>query len=176
MKRTIFALATLLVVFVTLFVLAVVHPVRRVRAHQGCTEATLEGTYGLVATGWVLVAQAFPGNFSMLVTFDGKGGFTGDQLNIIAFEAKPAPPGLQLESGSPFMNVTGTYTVNADCSYTFTIGNVPENPWNAVITAYGVSVDTGGDEIMGNMYSSLKNTTATFDAKRVSIGKWNFFE
>ena len=113
-----------------------------------------------------------------MVTFDGSGAFTGDELNIISYELTPSP-GLQPQTGSPFSNVTGTYTVNTDCSYTFTIPNPatpPHNPWNATIYAYGVSVDTGGDEIMGNMYSSGLNSTATFDAKRVAIGKWDFFK
>jgi hypothetical protein len=178
MKRIIFALATILVVFVALFVLAVVHPVRRVRAHQGCTQATLDGTYGVVASGWYFdLLTPFPANFSMLVNFNGSGQFTGNDLYIITYESSPTP-GLQLVPGSPFMNVTGTYTVNSDCSIDFTIPNPPAtpNPWDAVIYGFGVSVDTSGDEIMGNIYSSAKNTTATFDAKRVSIGKWKFFE
>jgi hypothetical protein len=58
-----------------------------------------------------------------------------------------------------------------------TIPNTPTpNPWDAVITVYGVAVDTGGDEIVGNLVSSNPNTTGTFDAKRVAAGKWNFFD
>ena len=171
MKRTILALSAMLVVFVAVFSVLVLRPVAKVKAGQGCSNATLTGNYGLVAPGWYgrvdAPAEFLPGNFSMLVNFNGRGGFTGSNLNIVV-NGTP-------EGGNPYSITGGTYTVNSNCTCTFTIPNSPTpNPWDAVITAYGVAVDTGGDEVAGNLYSSNPNITGTFDAKRVATGLWYF--
>ena len=171
MKRTIFVLLTILVVFVAVFSVLVLRPVTKVKASIGCSNATLFGNYGLVAQGFYNNPSApppyfVPGNFSMLATFNGHGAFTANYLNIVV--------GGALESGSPFSGVTGTYTCLPNCTCTWTISNSPENPWDAVITGMGLALDTGGDEISGNLLSSNPNTTGTFDAKRVAIGLWYF--
>jgi hypothetical protein len=173
MKRTIFALATLLVVFVAVFALLALRPVAKAKASTGCSDATLVGNYGFVGSGWYGHFDAtvvfVPGNFSMLANFNGRGVFTGNDMNLVSNGS--------LEEGSPFNGVTGTYTVQPNCTFTVNIPNTPTpNPWDAVITVYGVAVDTGGDEIVGNLVSSNPNTTGTFDAKRVAAGKWNFFD
>ena len=51
MKRTIFGLATVLVVFLTVLAVLVVHPVRTVKAHHGCSDRTLMGDYGWTEFG-----------------------------------------------------------------------------------------------------------------------------
>jgi hypothetical protein len=38
----------------------------------------------------------------------------------------------------------------------------------------GIALDTGGDEISGNLLSANPNITGTFDAKRVAAGLWYF--
>jgi hypothetical protein len=43
MKRTIFGLATILLVFLTVLAVLVVHPSRKVKAHRGCSSRTLMG-------------------------------------------------------------------------------------------------------------------------------------
>ena len=87
MKRTIFALSTILVVFVALFAVLVLRPVPKAKAATGCSDATLRGNYGLVASGWYGHVDAplefLPGNFSMLVSFNGRGGFSGSHLNMV---------------------------------------------------------------------------------------------
>jgi hypothetical protein len=172
MKRTIFALSTILVVFVALFAVLVLRPVPKAKAATGCSDATLRGNYGLVASGWYGHVDAplefLPGNFSMLVSFNGRGGFTGSNLNIV-INGSP-------EGGNPYSFTGGTYTVNSNCTCTLTIPNSPTpNPWDAVITVYGIAVDTGGDEVAGNLFSSNPNITGTFDAKRVAVGLWAIF-
>ena len=52
MKRTIFVLLTMLVVFVAVFSVLVLRPVPKVKATIGCSNATLFGNYGLVASGF----------------------------------------------------------------------------------------------------------------------------
>jgi hypothetical protein len=51
MKRTIFGLATILVVFLTVLAVLVVHPSRKVKAHRGCSNRTLMGDYGWTEFG-----------------------------------------------------------------------------------------------------------------------------
>jgi len=173
MKRTIFVLSTLLVVFVAVFSVLVLRPVAKVKATTGCSDATLIGNYGLVASGWYGhlddPVEFVPGNFSMLATFNGRGKFTASYLNIVLDGA--------LTTGSPFSVTDGTYTCLPNCTCTWTIPNTPTaNPWDAVITGMGIALDTGGDEFSGNLVSANPNTTATFDAKRVAAGRWGFLD
>jgi len=162
MKRTIFGLATMLVVFVAVFSVLVLRPVAKVKASQGCSNASLRGNYGLVAQG-LFKGEAVTANFSMLAEFDGKGGFSGSSLNII-FEGIPS-------GDNPYTFTGGTYTVNSDCTCTLTTPVLAE-PFE-IVTAYGIVVDTGGDEVAGNWFGS-SHATGTFDAKRVAIGRWVF--
>jgi hypothetical protein len=82
MKRTIFVLLTILVVFVALFAVLVLRPLAKVKASKGCSNRTLHGNYGLTARGFDLLYNA---SFSMLATFDGKGGLTGGGFNIVEY-------------------------------------------------------------------------------------------
>jgi hypothetical protein len=168
MKRTIFVLSTMLVVFAAVFSVLVLRPVPKVKATTGCSNATLRGSYGLVASGWYghldTPVEFVPGNFSMLITFDGKGGFSGSSMNIVA-NGSP-------EAGNPYSFTGGEYTVNSNCTCTFITPTIDE----ATITVYGIAVDTGGDEVAGNLYSSNPNITGTFDAKRVAAGRWGFLD
>jgi uncharacterized membrane protein len=51
MKRTIFVLASILVVLVALIAVLVVRPVRKVKAQTGCSNRTLMGNYGWTEFG-----------------------------------------------------------------------------------------------------------------------------
>ena len=166
MKRTTFGLATILVVFVTVFAVLVVHPVRTVKAHHGCSEATLQGNYGVVGSGFIAFGGWTPLNFSLLVNFDGNGHFRGSSLNFI-------------EGGNTSSDVAtsftgGTYTVNSDCTCTLTTPAIAGD----ILEFYGIVVDTGGDEVAGNVYDTTEvgEITMTFDAKRVAEGKWAFLD
>ena len=166
MKRTIFALSTILVVFVALFAVLVLRPVAKVKAGQGCSNATLRGSYGLVAAGFWHVAGPVPSDLSMLIKFDGRGGLSGSSMNIVV-DGSPGP-------GNPYNFAGGTYTVYSDCTCTFTTPHLAA--FNATITGYGIAVDTGGDEFTGNLLSNNSNLTGTFDAKRVAAGHWGFVD
>ena len=160
MKRTIFALSALLVVFVAVFSVLVLRPVRKVKAdHHGCSTATLKGNYGLVGSGWYWDgSEGLPASLSMTVTFNGTGGVSGaDLYTVVAGHPSQTD---QTVSG-------GTATVASDCSFIVTIPSL----FGATVTAYGTAVDTGGDELTGQLLSSLTNVTATFDAKRIAEGK-----
>ena len=171
MKRTILALSTTLVVFVALFAVFVLRPVAKVKATTGCSDATLYGSYGIVAQGF---QGGMPGdtelyppaNFSMLAKFDGDGHFTGSSLNVFV-AGNPSPH-------NPASFIGGTYTVYSDCTCKLTTPTLAA--FDATITGYGTAVDTGGDEVAGNLYSSNLNITGTFDARRVAAGKWGFLE
>lgn len=156
----------MLVVFVAVFTVLVQRPVPKVKATIGCSTATLHGNYGLVAPGFWHVAGPLPANLSMLINFDGKGGFTGSSMYIVV-DGSPEP-------GNPYNFTGGTYTVNSDCTCTFTTPHLVA--FNATITGYGIAVDTGGDELAGNLLSNNSNLTGTFDAKRVATGLWAFFK
>ena len=171
MKRTIFVLVTMFVVFVAVFAVLVLRPLPKVKATIGCSDATLIGNYGLVAQGFYNLPDGptgvVPANFSMLATFNGKGVFTFSNLNIV-LNGNP-------EGGNPY-SYTGagaTYTCLPNCTCTFTIPPAA-TPFDATITAYGIALDTGGDELAGNLESSNPNITGTFDSKRVAAGLWYF--
>ena len=158
MKRTIFGLATILVVFLTVFAVLVVHPLRTVKAHHGCSVATLHGNYGVVGSGFFTVGPGtwMPANFSVLVDFDGKGGFSGSSFDIVDAGFEYIPDSF---TGS-------TYTVNPDCTCTLTIPG-PYGPFTTAITLNGIVVDTGGDEVVGSWYETHESTSGSFDMKKV---------
>jgi hypothetical protein len=152
MKRTILALATVLVVFVAVFAVLVLRPVPKVKAHHGCSNRTLKGDYGFNASGF---NSGEPATLEGLLNFDGNGNLTGSSLYTVV-NGVPDP-------GNPNSFTGATYTVNSDCTMTANGISI----YSATVTAYGVVVDMGGGEITGDLLSSNQNTTATFDVKRV---------
>jgi hypothetical protein len=178
MRRTVFVLSTMLVVFVAIFAVLVLRPVRKVRAHTGCSEASLFGNYALVMPGQYSEPPqpgVYEQDYSMLATFDGKGGFSGSSLNGVAQAV--------LMTGSGVGFTGGTYTVNHDCTVTMTIPanldlEVFYDAYYAIysqVDFYGVVTDTGGDEVAGTVYiDSIWN--GTFDARRIGQGKWKLFD
>jgi hypothetical protein len=103
-------------------------------------------------------------DFSMLATFDGKGGFSGSSL----YDAYDS------DLFGPYSFTGGTYHVNPDCTVCLTI---PANGAFDSEPAYlnGTVTDSGGDEAAGTSYSDGE-WSGTFDAKRIHEGMWNFFE
>jgi hypothetical protein len=159
MKRTIFVLATLLVVFVTAFAVLVLRPVRRVKANPGCSNGTLMGSYGVTVSGFD--EADVPWTYSALFNLDGNGGLSATEAYTIKFFTLSAP-------GAE--NFTGaTYTVNSDCSMTFTIGNT---------VGQGVIVKASGGEVVGEVLTSSNSSSqshlnakvGTFDMKAA----WGF--
>jgi hypothetical protein len=88
-------------------------------AHAGCTNATIQGTYAFTIHGTILN----PDGSTLLIdglartTFDGKGNLT--QLDAVAVNGNVAPG---------WASNTGTYSVNPDCTGTFTVTNGSQPP------------------------------------------------
>ena len=159
MKRTIFVLGTLLVVFVTVLAVLVLRPVPKVKAQPGCSNGTLMGTYGVTVSGFNQADG--PWTVTLLLNFDGKGGLSGTEAyNITKFTL----------TGPSDNDFTGaTYTVNQDCSMTFTIGTT---------VGQGAIVRGAGGEVIGEVLVPSSSTppaaanalAGTFDAKAA----WGF--
>lgn len=89
-------------------------------AHAGaCTNSTIHGTYAFTIHGQIVN----PDGSTLLVdglaktTFDGKGNLT--QLDAVAINGNMAPG---------WASNTGTYSVNSDCTGTFTVTNGSQAP------------------------------------------------
>jgi hypothetical protein len=105
MKRTIFALVTILVVFVAVFAVLVLRPVPKVKAHRGCSTAVLQGNYVLTASGFVGTTAPFtPLSVVGTMEFDGRGGVSYSLL------AEEATWGVGYATDG-----SGTYTVDSNC-------------------------------------------------------------
>jgi len=80
---------------------------------KGCSNDTLRGTFAYRATG-SSVAPLPPGQYAEVgaQTFDGRGGTTANGMASINGSAMPSA-------------ATGAYTVNSDCTGTFTLEIAP---------------------------------------------------
>src|ERR1700689_1021217 len=109
---------------------------------NGCVNATLHGIYAFHITGQILAPAAVAGPVSgvALTTFDGFGNLTQID-NIVHNGVVPA------EDWRP---ASGSYTVNSDCTGTFTFTPAPTNPADAgpalkvhfVLTNFGAEILT----------------------------------
>jgi hypothetical protein len=157
MKRTIFAFATVLVVFLAVFAVLVLRPVSKVKAHQGCSNRTLFGVYGVTSSS----AHQNGGSETTagLAHFDGDGGWSiTENWDLNRFT-----------SSGPGSATGGTYEVNSDCSVTIT--SPPPAPFTYL---YGVIV-ANGSEAFGVLFTPSTATDSnpanaeqgTWDAKKV---------
>ncbi len=114
-KRTLFALTAILAGMLSRSAYA--------QAMNGCTNATLHGTYAFHITGQILAPAAVAGPVSgvALTTFDGFGGLT--QIDNVVHNGI-----VPVEEWRP---ATGSYSVNSDCTGTFTFNPMPTNPADA---------------------------------------------
>jgi hypothetical protein len=96
---------------------------------EGCSNATLNGDYGFTVSGQFYVPG--PNNTTVVILregvamthFDGKGGLSQVDF-VLSSPNAPAPPGMPPTNGNGFhSDEDGTYTVNSDCTGTFTIIN-----------------------------------------------------
>jgi hypothetical protein len=154
MKRTIFGLATLLVVCLTVFAVLVVHPVRKVKAHSGCSNRTLIGDYGWTEFG---LEPEMGGNYwtqSGLVHFDGEGKFSGSNMYFIE-NGTPDPE-------NPSIDTNGIYTVNSNCTVTISYD------WEGeTYTDHGAVVGRDGSEVITSEYSNKNDTTGHVSMKKI---------
>jgi hypothetical protein len=96
---------------------------------KGCTNNILQGTFAYTATGSAVAPPQIAGPVAEVgwQTFDGRGGTT--------FTATLSQNGNIVQ----FNNVTGTYTVNSDCTGTFALQVAP----NFTLHLYFVISDGG---------------------------------
>ncbi len=77
---------------------------------KGCSDATLKGTFAYTNTGFITAPPDLAGPFAGVgtQTFDGEGGTTATAT--VSQNGNILP-----------VTITGSYTVNADCTGTFTL-------------------------------------------------------
>ena len=154
MKRTIFVLSTMFVVFVAVFAVLVLRPIPKVRAVPSCSDSSLNGNLGLWApgnhdsTGW---------NLSMLANFDGFGTFTGS--HVYAVKGGATVPG----SDGSFSG--GAYSVDSDCKFTANTKDLEVFGYSEMHLE-GIVV-RGGYEFVGTWYSR-DGQSGTFHAENVT--------
>ncbi len=102
---------------------------------KGCSNATLTGTFGITATGSIVAPPPIAGPFANVgtQTFDGKGGTTGT--------ATVSQNGNILK-----VTITGTYTVNPDCTGSITLNLSSQNPPLSLTTHAFFVIDDSGAE------------------------------
>ncbi len=104
---------TFAIVAVTALALAIA-PAAKAQINKGCNNSTLQGTFAYTVTGSFVAAPAPLGLYAEAgaQTFDGNGN--------------TATTGMSNNNGSvSASNTAGTYTVNADCTGTFTLQIAP---------------------------------------------------
>jgi hypothetical protein len=96
---------------------------------KGCTNATVQGTFAYTSTGYITAPPAIAGPFAETGTqaFDGKGGTT-------------AAVTLSQNGNIIPVTVTGTYTVNPDCTGTMTL---QVSPIDVTVHVFFVIDDAG---------------------------------
>jgi hypothetical protein len=107
---------------------------------QGCSNMTIAGQYAFTITGSILAPAAVAGPVAgvALTTFDGFG-------NLVQVDHVTHNGVLPVEAWRP---ATGTYSVNPDCTGTFTFTPMPTDPADAgpALTVFFV-IAQGGKEI-----------------------------
>ena len=100
-------------------------------AGNGCSNATLKGEYADKDTGFLTAPAAIAGPFAgvNLESFDGHGGLTG--AGIVSLNGNIVPGTFK-----------GVYTVNPDCTGTYTV----QNSLGLTVHAFFVIAD-GGNEL-----------------------------
>jgi hypothetical protein len=113
MKRTTIA-ETFAIAAVTALALGIA-PAAKAQVNKGCNTATLQGTFAYTVTGALVAApapQLGPYAEAGAQTFDGNGSTTASGMSSINGNVTSATR-------------TGTYTVNSDCTGTFSLQIAP---------------------------------------------------
>ena len=99
---------------------------------KGCSNATLRGTYAQTGSGVITAPPDQAGPFANVGTliFDGNGGLTGA---VVASS----------NGSSSQATETGTYTVNSDCTGTYTVQIAPFG----ITSQASFAIDSNGDEL-----------------------------
>lgn len=103
--------------------------------NKGCSNATLQGTFAYTSTGTIISPPEIAGPIAEVgsETFDGNGS--------TAATATLSSNGTILQ-----LAITGTYTVNSDCTGSATLQVV--SPFQATVDVFFV-IDNAGDEFQG---------------------------
>lgn len=101
---------------------------------KGCSNSALTGTFAVTDNGVITAPASLAGPFADVgtLTFDGKGNTSGTAMAS--------------QSGNIFqLSLTGTYTVNPDCTGTFSLNVAVVNPPMTLgpTTAFFVIADSG---------------------------------
>jgi hypothetical protein len=90
-------------------------------AHAACSVASVAGGYGYTTNGFVATPTGafIPAAAAGRIVFDGQGGVKGTQTRVVA--------GSALDE-----TYSGTYTVNADCTGSFTVLVSPDTRTSTV--------------------------------------------
>jgi hypothetical protein len=136
MKR-ITAAKTLATAFATMLILGIA-PEASAGDGKGCSNATLTGTFAYTVTGFLVAPQfagPIAGPFASVgtQTFDGKGGTT-------------ATAAVSLNGNILRVTITGTYTVNADCTGSMTTNIYSQNPPTSLTGHLSFAIDDSGAE------------------------------
>jgi hypothetical protein len=99
---------------------------------KGCSNETLRGSYAQTGSGVITAPPDQAGPFANVGTliFDGNGGVTG--ALVVSSNGSSSP-----------VTETGTYTVNSDCTGTYTVQIAP---FGITSNAF-FAIDTNGDEL-----------------------------
>jgi hypothetical protein len=99
---------------------------------KGCSNYTLRGSYAQTGSGVITAPPDQAGPFANVGTlvFDGNGGLTGTLVVSSNGSSSPATE-------------TGTYTVNSDCTGTYTVQIAPFG----ITSQASFAIDTNGDEL-----------------------------
>jgi hypothetical protein len=124
MKRDLTAKAFTIVAFLALAL--AIAPKARAQGRP-CSNATLRGTYSDTDTGTIVGAGPFAG--VNLDRFDGKGNMTASGMSSVNGSISPVA-------------TSGTYTVNSDCTGTYSVSDAFGDTFNAYFV-----IDEGGNEL-----------------------------
>ena len=145
---------------IAILALALTNPASA-QVNNGCSIINLRGSYAFHITGQILAPAAVAGPVSgvALTTFDGQGNLT--QVDHLIHNGV-----VPVEEWRP---ATGTYTVNSDCTGTFTFTPMPTNPADAGPALKVDFVLTNGAAQILTAASGSPNTPP-FTANIVSTG------
>jgi hypothetical protein len=123
---------------------------------KGCSNATLKGTFGVTNTGLIVAPPQFAGAFAGVGTqiFDGKGG-TNATATVSA------------NGNIVKVTITGTYTVNPDCTGFMTLNISPVGVTNH---ATFVIVDDGAE--IRAINTDPGSVITTVIQRQFPVGDW----
>jgi hypothetical protein len=153
MKKALGLSLSLVVVIAGVLVVGKVAPVR---AKSGCTNASLQGSYGIHATGTFTAGpNAGPAAFVGVLTFDGLG-----QLTLSLTQRLSSATGPITLTKVPFV---GTYSVSADC----TVEDVWHNMLNGTSSTHeSIIIDNGRGFFILNTSTGAPNVVSGVGRKQ----------